>query len=185
MLCTLMSDLVLPLASIIFVFTYWAIGLFYYYTWPEMQELCIEWKPCLNVSCFKHNIHPFERRNHTFKHRLDNHLLDSSFNTEYTVSFSESGYSICFNWSTVNRRLLVIFMISIIVEKEFYCLDHFLIMSHHHLFLAMIDSFLITWLYPKTEVKNIKKCGGFYNWMFSGQSKAQRGNVWKYYSAPL
>ena len=40
--CALMSDTVLPLASTLFVVTYWAIGLFYYYTWPEMQELCIE-----------------------------------------------------------------------------------------------------------------------------------------------
>ena len=42
MVCALMSDIVLPLASTLFVITYWAIGLLYYYTWPKMQELCIE-----------------------------------------------------------------------------------------------------------------------------------------------
>ena len=42
MASALMSDIVLPLAAFLFVITYWAIGLFYYYTWPEMQELCIE-----------------------------------------------------------------------------------------------------------------------------------------------
>ena len=41
MICALMSDIVLPLASTLFVIIYWAIGLLHYYTWPKMQELCI------------------------------------------------------------------------------------------------------------------------------------------------
>ena len=41
MVCALMSDIVLPLASTLFVIIYWAIGLLHYYTWPKMQELCI------------------------------------------------------------------------------------------------------------------------------------------------
>ena len=42
MVCALVSDVILPLASALFVIAYWACGLLYYYTWPKMQELCIE-----------------------------------------------------------------------------------------------------------------------------------------------
>ena len=38
----LLSTWVLPLASGLFVAGYWVLGLTYYYTWPEMTELCLK-----------------------------------------------------------------------------------------------------------------------------------------------
>ena len=39
-LCIFLSDTLLPIVSVLFVFGYWALGLYFYYTWPDMKELC-------------------------------------------------------------------------------------------------------------------------------------------------
>ena len=42
-LCCFLTDTILPMLSLLFVLGYWAIGLYFYYTWPDMKELCLQW----------------------------------------------------------------------------------------------------------------------------------------------
>ena len=41
-LCCFLSDSFLPGLSLLFVGGYWALGLYFYYTWPDMKELCVQ-----------------------------------------------------------------------------------------------------------------------------------------------
>ena len=124
---------------------------------------------------------------HNISLRLDKRLFD--FKLRYKIS------NICvlstliqvielfLNWSTASRQL------HDYLHDINKCWERIYIVSSPS-FLGNDCFFLITWRIENTEVKNVKKfvilinvekqfCGGFYNWMLSGQKQSSEGKCLK------
>ena len=123
----------------------------------------------------------------------------SSFGTKYLIYAYYQFWFRLLSYSLTGQLqagdFLIIFMTSISAEKEFilsWPLPHYVSSPSFH---GNDCFFLITWHIKNTEVKNVKKfvilinvkkiCGGFYNWILSGQKQSSEGNVWKYDSLLL